>query len=81
MDEKEQLYFNDTRTYTEDEFVLLSTLPARVAENYVLDIVVATTLPPFFSITATPAVGTPQEGDGVLSIDTSGEKLHGADPW
>jgi len=79
--QKEQLYFNDTRDYTGTVGILLSTIPARVDDNYVLVITPSTTLPPFFSITATPRTGTLQEGDGVLSIDQSGEKLHDGEPW
>ena len=79
--QKEQLYFNDTRTYTGTVSVLLSTIPARVDENYALLINLGTILPPSFSITATPRSGTEQEGDGILSIDQSGEKLHGTEPW
>jgi type IV pilus assembly protein PilE len=80
--QKEQLYYSDTRAYTGTVGVLLSTVPARVDDNYALLIDIATTSPiPVFFITATPRTGTLQEGDGVLSIDQSGEKLHGTEPW
>ena len=80
--QKQQLYFNDTRTYAEFAVpTLVSTLPERVEDNYVVAVNIGTTLPPLFSITATPQTGTPQEGDGILSIDQSGEKLHGTEPW
>jgi len=80
--QKEQLYYTDTRTYTGTVDVILSTLPARVAENYLVGIDLTTvSVVQAFKITATPIDGTRQEGDGILSIDQSGEKLWGTEPW
>ncbi len=80
--QKQQLYFNDTRTYAADEAELNATTPARVASNYVVTFDVTTSpLPPVFAIIATPKVGTRQANDGVLSIESTGAKLHGEQPW
>jgi len=80
--QKEQLYYTDTRTYTGTVSVILSTLPARVDENYLVAIDITTVSPvPVFTITASPRAGTLQAGDGNLTIDQSGQKFHGTDPW
>jgi len=88
--QKQQLYFNDSRTYAEDAEELKSTAPDRVADNYCVDpdpdvcpgfFVVNDGPPPTFIITATPRAGTRQEDDGDLSIDNTGEKLHAGEPW
>lgn len=81
--QKEQLYFNDTRTFTETWGVLLSTIPSRVDEYYSIAISTTSASPPIpaFSITATPRANTLQEGDGNLTINHSGEKFHGTEPW
>ncbi len=79
--QREQLYFNDSRTYaTKSE--LNVTEPDRVTKNYVVTFSVTTTTPPpAFTITATPIAGTTQARDGVLSIDNTGAKLHAGQPW
>ena len=80
--QQQQLYFNDSRTYAEDPNELNSTAPDRVADNYIVTFDLTTTSPlPVFTITATPKSGTRQQDDGVLSIENTGTKLHGAEPW
>jgi type IV pilus assembly protein PilE len=80
--QKQQLYFNDSRTYADDATALNSTAPARVAKNYAVTFEVTTiTPPPTFTISAVPKVGTLQEGDGILLIRNTGEKLHGVESW
>jgi len=77
----EQLYFNDSRTYADAEDLNV-TEPERVTKNYVVTFEIATVdPPPTFLITAAPKAGTRQAGDGDLSIDSSGEKLHGGEAW
>jgi type IV pilus assembly protein PilE len=80
--QKQQLYFNDSRTYAEDTDELGSTAPDRVADNYVVIFDLSTTSPlPAFAIIATPKDDTLQEDDGVLSIENTGAKYHRSDPW
>ncbi|MCB1690880.1 MAG: type IV pilin protein [Halioglobus sp.] len=80
--QKQQLYFNDTRTYAADEAELNVTTPERVASNYVVTFDITTMpLPAVFAIIATPKSGTRQDGDGVLSIQNTGEKYHGVKSW
>ena len=80
--QKQQLYFNDTRTYAANATELNSTMPTRVASNYMVTFDITTSpLPPVFAIIATPRIGTQQENDGVLSIENTGAKLHGEKSW
>ena len=84
MAQKQQLFFNDTRTYAETLAQLNATdsLPARVDDNYVVTFDVTTMPPPSsFEIIATPKVNTMQAGDGLLSIENTGAKSHGVEPW
>jgi type IV pilus assembly protein PilE len=77
MAQKQQLFFNDSRRYAA-LFELSSTAPPRVEANYVYPFDLNTTSAspvPVFTITASPKLGTRQEGDGDLSIDHTGEKL------
>jgi len=79
--QKEQLYFNDTRTYAASAAALNSTIPERVADNYAVIFEITTIDPPqTFTITAAPIDGTQQEGDGDLTINSSGAKAHVKDP-
>ncbi|MFV8817841.1 type IV pilin protein [Haliea sp. E17] len=80
--QRQQLLFNDSRTYTDDPNDLNVTEPERVTNNY--DVAIAANVdpnsPPFtFTITATPK--GKQTKDGILSLDSSGQKLRGADSW
>lgn len=79
--QRQQLFFNDSRTYADDADQLNLTAPDRVQDNYTVAFDVDPNSPPTFSISATPRSGTPQVSDGVLTIDNTGEKLLGADPW
>jgi type IV pilus assembly protein PilE len=82
--QKEQLFFNDTRTYAADLATLKSSAPDRVSDNYVVDdsfITVTDGPPPTFIVSATPKAGTIQANDGVLTIDNTGAKLHGTESW
>ena len=80
--QRQQLFFNDTRTYADSSAALNSIAPERVANNYVVTFDVSTiTPPPTFTISATPIVNTIQQGDGVLSINNAGAKDHNGAPW
>jgi type IV pilus assembly protein PilE len=80
--QKQQLFFNDSRTYAESALELNSTAPERVEENYTVTFEISTVVPPpIFTITATPIDGTRQEGDGFLSINNSGGKSHNGEAW
>lgn len=80
--QKQQLYFNDSRTYAETALELNSIAPERVARNYLVTFDVSTIdPPPTFEITATPIAGTRQANDGALTIDSSGDKTHNGESW
>ena len=79
--QKEQLYFNDSRSYAANEGVLSITRPDRVDDNYTLNFTIDANPPPTFIITASPKSGSRQVGDGDLSIDNTGQKLHGGNAW
>lgn len=77
----QQRYFGDSRTYAANATVLNAAEPARVIENYVVAFNTDNTAPPTFTITATPRVGTTQDGDGVLAIDNTGAKTLAGAAW
>lgn len=77
----QQQYFNDARAYAIDEDVLNLGVPERVDSFYAIAFTVVGGPPPSFTITATPRIGTRQEGDGALSIDSAGARLRGGEPW
>jgi type IV pilus assembly protein PilE len=80
--QRQQLFFNDTRTYADSAATLNSTAPERVANNYAVTFEIATAdPPPTFTITATPNADTLQANDGVLSINNAGAKEHDGEPW
>ncbi len=55
--------------------------PDRVSAAYTVAVTTVAGPPPTFTITATPIAGSRQAGDGVLSIDNTGAKTRGSDPW
>lgn len=79
--QRQQLFFNDSRTFAPDADQLNMTAPERVEDNYTVSFAVDPNAPPTFLITATPKSGTRQVSDGPLSIDNTGEKLHGVESW
>jgi type IV pilus assembly protein PilE len=83
--QRQQLYFNDARTYAADVDALKSPAPERVAKNYDVEaddfMVVDDGPPPTFIITAKPRSDSRQKDDGNLSIDNTGAKFHGSEPW
>jgi len=79
--QQQQLFFNDTRSYAANEAALNLTQPKRVQDNYNVAINVGVGPPPTFNIAATPKLGTRQQGDGILTIDNSGAKQRGTEPW
>ncbi len=81
--QKQQLYFNDTRSFAGSEATLkiVDSKPARVADNYTILFTLVSGPPPTFNITATPIAGTRQAKDGVLSIDDTGKKTRAGEPW
>lgn len=79
--QRQQLFFNDSRTFAPDADQLNMTEPERVEDNYTITFAVDPNAPPTFLITATPKSGTAQVSDGSLSIDNTGEKLHGGESW
>jgi len=81
--QREQLYFNDARTYAGSAADLKTETPERVDKNYAVTFDITTSPPPTFIITAEPKSGSQQAKakDGVLSIDNTGEKLHAGEAW
>jgi len=77
----QQQFFNDSRTYAADEAALGISIPQRVGAEYEIGFTLVGRPPPTFTISATPKTGSRQVGDGVLSIDNTGTKLRGSDPW
>jgi type IV pilus assembly protein PilE len=79
--QKQQMYFNDSRSYaTKGE--LGAAEPIKVSSNYLVTFDITTsTPPPKFTILAEPLAGSQQDGDGDLSIDNTGAKLHRTGPW
>jgi type IV pilus assembly protein PilE len=81
--QKQQLFFNNARSYATTEALLNMTRPPRVTSNY--GVVIAApndpNEPATFTVTATPITGKPQVVDGVLTIDNTGQKLRAGAAW
>ena len=75
---RQQQYLMDARAYALGSAFLttLSLTPATSVTNfYALTVTpAAATTPPSFTIVATPIAGTPQEPDGILTLDNTGAK-------
>lgn len=83
---KQQQFLIDTRGYAlgAGAVAALGLTPAAdVSRYYTLNVdPAAPTTPPSFNITATPVVGSPQAGDGVLELNHLGAKVwKGAPGW
>jgi type IV pilus assembly protein PilE len=70
----EARYFADSRSYTDSIATLGVPAPAAVSSKYTIQIDAPDALPPSFTITATPIIGTSQAGDGILTINSSGAR-------
>lgn len=70
-------YFADAHTFATTPSALNVSIPAQVAANYTVSIDASDGPPPGFTITATPLGGTPQAGDPVLTVDSSGARTPG----
>ncbi|PLW81615.1 pilus assembly protein [Kineobactrum sediminis] len=79
--QRQQLYFNDTRTYASTAVELNLSTPERVASSYSVNFSVDAGPPPTYLITAVPLTGTSQVRDGSLTIDNTGNKLRGTEAW
>lgn len=79
LTQRQQQYFLDTRTYTNNVNDLVAT-PRAVSDFYTLLIAVDSNPPPGFTITATPKPGTIQATDVTLTIDNAGTKTP-ANKW
>jgi len=78
--QRQQLFFNDTRSFADDPNELNVLEPDRVTDNYLVTMTgwdPNDPPPPTFTVTATPIPGTKQVKDGNLTINQSGEKLRG----
>jgi type IV pilus assembly protein PilE len=83
MSQRNTLYFNDARAFTQDPNDLgMTDEPERVENFYAVRLLLdPNEPPPGFYIIATPKDGTRQEGDGVLFINNRGKKTRGAESW
>jgi type IV pilus assembly protein PilE len=83
---REQQYLLDARTYAVGSSALTAlnvTVPSEVSSYYTISISPsAATVPPTYTITATPISGSVQASDGTLTLDYLGNKaLGGASGW
>ena len=81
--QKQQQYLLDARAYagTLNELSMDTAIPSGVSKFYDVTLVAAAGNPPTFTVTATPKVGTAQDGDEALTINEQGQKLRGTNPW
>jgi len=81
---RQQQYLLDARQYAVGAGALAAlnlTLPADVAQFYTVTInPAAPTLPPSFTLIATPLPGSRQVPDGVLTLDSVGNKTRNGQP-
>ena len=81
---REQQYLLDRRTYAvgpDALTALVVTVPPDVAPFYSISVAPdAPTVPPTFTITATPVAGSVQEPDGVLTLTHDGAKTRAGTP-
>lgn len=79
VENREKQYLLDARTYAPDLATLQMTAPADVSSFYSISIAVSS-VPPAFTITATPIAGSKQTSDGTLTLDSSGTRTP-PDKW
>lgn len=80
--QRQQQFLMDERRYAPDPNELGVTPPERVDQHYSIEFATTSTPPPpTFTITLTPRAGTIQVDDGALTINQTGEKLRGGQPW
>lgn len=78
---RQQQYLLDARTYTTDIPGVLKLTPSSdLATRYTFAVAVNAGPPPSYTITATPVPGSSQDGDGNLTLDSSGTKTP-ANKW
>jgi type IV pilus assembly protein PilE len=70
----EAQYFADSRSYTATVATLGVPAPSAVAGKYTVEIEVPDTLPPSFTIRATPVPGSSQGGESILTLNNSGAR-------
>lgn len=78
--QRQQQYLLDARSYATNLTTLGVTTPTNVALYYTITIANTVGPPPTFTATATPIVGSAQDGDVTLSIDNTGAKTP-ANTW
>jgi type IV pilus assembly protein PilE len=83
---RQEQYLNDARAYATGSGALGTlnlTVPTDVSKYYTVTVGPdAPTLPPTYTITATPIAGTQQASDGALTLDNTGAKTRGgASGW
>jgi type IV pilus assembly protein PilE len=80
LSQAEAQYFADAHAYAGTVAALNVTTPSNVAAKYDITFSVATTMPPAYTITATPKLGSSQASDVTLTIDNAGNRTP-ADKW
>ena len=83
---RQQLYLIDARSYAGGAGALTAlnlAVPGDVTRFYTVTVdPAASTLPPSYTITATPIAGSPQVPDGALTLDHQGAKTrNGQSGW
>jgi type IV pilus assembly protein PilE len=76
----EARYFADSRSYTDSVATLGLPTPPAVSSKYTIQVDTPDALPPSFTITATPKIGTSQANDGILTLNSSGARTP-SDKW
>lgn len=74
----QQQYLLDNRTYAATLTDLAIATPVAVASRYTIALQVVAGPPPAFIITATPVVGSAQQGDPALTIDNASSRTPAA---
>lgn len=72
--QRQQQYFLDSRSYANSVATLNLPVPDSVSKFYTVTIAVGDSLPPSYTITATPKFGTTQASDDNLTLDSTGQK-------
>lgn len=72
--QKQAEIFADTRSYADSVADLKSSTPPEVSKYYTISIEVGESMPPSYTITATPLEGTAMDGSATLTLNSAGTK-------
>lgn len=80
LSQAEAQYFADAHAYADSAGALGVSTPSNVSAKYDISFSVSATMPPAYTITATPRPGSSQAADVTLTIDNSGNRTP-SDKW